>query len=161
MSRNEEVLSQCAQSTAWRCEDSMARRVADVIGVVGTDSEITTAALMQAIFEGGYLPAVWESELIWGERMAWLGTQCDDLCITWDAQLSMNIRDKLCISYDKMDELRFMLSHHRVGSKLCPRPWVINPYDGKRIPFPQSRYARAVASSAGRGSSLQHRLSTG
>ena len=37
---------------------------------------------MQAIFEGGYLPAVWESELIWGERMAWLGTQCDDLRIT-------------------------------------------------------------------------------
>ena len=137
MSRSEKELSHCHQSTAWYCEESMTKRVADAIGVVGTDSEITTTALMQAIFEGGYLTPVWESELMWGERFSWLNDVSDDLRLAWDAQMTMNIRDKLVISYDKMDELRFMLSHHRVGKQLRPRPWVINPWDGKRVPFPQ------------------------
>ena len=57
--------------------------------------------------------------------------------MSWSAQLSMNIRDKLVISYDKMDELRFMFSHHRVGKQLRPRPGVINPHSGHRVNFPQ------------------------
>ena len=36
-----------------------------------------------------------------------------------------------------MDELRFSLSHYRVGKQLRPRPWVINPWTGKRENFPQ------------------------
>ena len=49
----------------------------------------------------------------------------------------MNIRDKLTISYDKMDELRFMFSHHRVGKQLRARTWLINPWDGSRVHFPE------------------------
>ena len=41
------------------------------------------------------------------------------------------------ISYDKVDELRSMMSMHRVGKRLVPRPWVINPWTSKRINFPQ------------------------
>ena len=140
--RAEEELAQCDTSTAWRCQDSMARSVAAAIGTVGEDTEVTTKALMDAIFEGGYLEAVWESELMWGERMAWLGDVSDDLRLFWSAQLSMNIRDKLTISYDKMDEMRFMFSHHRVGKQLVPRPWVINPHSGARVNFPQPIRAR-------------------
>ena len=36
-----------------------------------------------------------------------------------------------------MDELRFALSHHRVGKQLRPRPWFTNPWNGKRLNFPQ------------------------
>ena len=69
--------------------------------------------------------------------MAWLDLVRDDLSMSWSTQVSKNIRDKLVISYDKMDELRFMFSHHRVGKQLRPRPWVINPHSGHRVNFPQ------------------------
>ena len=136
VTRTEEELEDCSMSTAWHCQDSMTRRVAAAIGEVGTESEITTVALMDAIFQGGYLSAVWESELMWSERMPWLQQMRDDLAISWSAQLSMEIRDKLLISYDKMDELRFMLSHHRVGKQLRPRTWAINPWNGERVSYP-------------------------
>ena len=48
----------------------------------------------------------------------------------------MKTRDKLLISYDKMDELRFMLSHHRVGKQLRPRTWAINPWNSERVSYP-------------------------
>ena len=64
VTRTEEELEDCSMSTAWHCQDSMTRRVAAAIGEVGTESEITTVALMDAIFQGGYLSAVWESKLI-------------------------------------------------------------------------------------------------
>ena len=66
----------------------------------------------------------------------WLEDVCDDLSLSWDADFSRRVRDKLVISYDKLDELRFMLSHHRVGKRLVPRTWVINPWTGSRINLP-------------------------
>ena len=57
----------------------------------------------------------------------------------------MRIRDKLTISYDKMDELRYMLSHHRVGKQLRPRTWKINPWTGARLFFPQPIRPRSGA----------------
>ena len=137
VSRSEEELENCSVSTAWHCQESMTRRVAAAIGVVGTDSEITTVALMEAINQGGYLEAVWESELMWGERLPWLKEMRADLAMSWSAKLSMDIRDKLLVSYDKMDELRFMLSHHRVGKQLRPRTWAINPWNGERVSYPE------------------------
>jgi hypothetical protein len=137
LSRKEEELKECSQSQAWQCEKSMSQRVLEVIGQVGTESQKSTSAIMEAIERGGYLDLVWESEIIWRLRMEWMAEKRDDLAIAWDANLSMKIRDKLVISYDKVDELRFMLSHHRVGKQLKPRTWVVNPHDGTRLPFPQ------------------------
>ena len=115
----------------------MVNSVLGAIGVVGTESEMSTIALMAAIKEGGYLDSIWESEDVWALRMAAVKDLRGDLSIAWDAQLAMNIRDKLTISYDKMDELRFMFSHHRVGKQLRARTWLINPWDGSRVHFPE------------------------
>ena len=99
--------------------------------------------MMNALREGGYLDTLWESEVVWELRMDWLRDVCNDLSLAWSSQLSMDIRDKLVISYDKIDELRYMLSHHRVGKQLRPRPWVTNPWDGSRVNFPQPIRPRA------------------
>ena len=135
--RSEEELEECLGSTAYHCMDTMTGRVADAIGVVGTGTEIAIGAIMEAIKGGGYLLAVWESVMVWELRMHWLAEVRDELSTTWSAQLSMDMRDKLVVSYDKMDEIRCMLSHHRVGKELRPRPWVINPHDDSRVYFPQ------------------------
>jgi hypothetical protein len=115
----------------------MASDVAAVIGKVGEDSEISTVALTNALEECGYLKKVFESELMWELRMEWVDDLRDDLSLSWTAQLTSNIRDRLVCSYDKLDELRFMLSHHRVGKQLRPRTWFVNPWNGKGLNFPQ------------------------
>ena len=92
---------------------------------------------MEALEAGGYLEAVFESKRIWDLRMEWLSEKSDDLALRWDVSLTMRIRDKLGISYDKTDELRYMLSHHRVGKQLRPMTWAINPWNGSRISYPQ------------------------
>jgi hypothetical protein len=80
---------------------------------------------------------VWESKEIWEMKMAWLEEKKDELRIIWNPNLTLKVKDKLVISYDKVDELRSMISMHRVGKRLVPRPWVINPWTSKRINFPQ------------------------
>ena len=82
---------------------------------------------------------------MWELRSYWADALRDELSLTWSAQLTLDIRDKLVVSYDKLDELRFMLSHHRVGKQLKPRPWVINPHNGSRVPYPQPIRARCGA----------------
>ena len=69
--------------------------------------------------------------------MEWARQIRDDLSLAWTAQLSSDLRDRLVISYDKMDELRFSLSHHRVGKQLRPRIWFNNPWNGDKLTFPQ------------------------
>jgi hypothetical protein len=50
-----------------------------------------------------------------------------------------------------MDELRFALSHHRVGKMLRPRIapasgfWLTNPWDGAKLMFPQPIRPRSGA----------------
>ena len=137
IARTDDALGEVAQQTASACQRSMVNSVLGAIGVVGTESEMSVIALMAAINEGGYLDSIWESEDVWALRMAAVKDLRGDLSIAWDAQLAMNIRDKLTISYDKMDELRFMFSHHRVGKQLRARTWLINPWDGSRVHFPE------------------------
>ena len=69
--------------------------------------------------------------------MDWLALVVDDLRLCWTPQHTFQMRDKLNLSMDKMDELRYSFSHHRVGKRLVPRPWVINPWSNRRINFPQ------------------------
>ena len=95
------------------------------------------ASIVDAIVQGGYLEAIWESEVVWGLRMRWIGEKRDDLSMAWSAQMSMDIRDKLVVSYDKLAELRFVLSHHRVGKQLRQRHRLKDPCDGKRLSFPR------------------------
>ena len=105
---------------------SMSAAIGSVIGKVGEDSEISLIALMNAIKENGYLEAVFESEEMWDLRMDWAEETRDDLSLAWSAKLTSDIRDKLVVSYDKLDELRFALSHHRVGKTLRPRPCMVH-----------------------------------
>ena len=133
MTRTDDELGDCPQSTASHCKASMTSRLLEVLG----DGEMATVSVVAAIVDGGYLEAVWESEVFWDLRMEWASEKRDDLSLAWNADLSLNIRDKLVVSYDKFDELRFMLSHHRVGKRLVPRTWFVNPWDGRRLSFPQ------------------------
>ena len=77
--------------------------------------------------------------------MEWIEEKRDDLSLAWTAQLTSDIRDKLVVSYDKMDELRYALSHHRVGKQLRPRTWFQNPWTGTRFSFPQPIWPRCGA----------------
>ena len=115
----------------------MAAAVRDVIGVAGEDGAMSTVALTTALANTGHLEAVFESELMWELRMEWVEQLRDDLGLAWSAQLTSDIRDRLVISYDKLDELRFSLSHHRVGKQLRPRTWFVNPWNNQRLNFPQ------------------------
>ena len=135
--RTVDELGELPQSTSAMHKGRMMNRVGEVLGEVGTEREISTEALMEAVVRNGYLNGVWESEEMWALRMNWLEDVCDDLSLSWDADFTRRVRDKLVISYDKLDELRFMLSHHRVGKRLVPRTWVINPWTGSRINYPQ------------------------
>lgn len=99
---------------------------------------------MGALVDAGYLDEIWESEEMWALRFDWLKQMRDDLHLVWDAELTRRLKDKLNISQDALDELRFALSHNRVGKQLRPRPWCIHPFSGKRVNFPQpitSRHA--------------------
>ena len=103
LARTEAELAQCLGSTATMSKKSMKSRIIDVLGECGTASEISSSSvsLMEAIVDAGYGEAVWESEYVWGLRMGWVHDLRDDLSLAWDSNLSMNIRDKLVISYDK------------------------------------------------------------
>ena len=136
-SRTEDELDELQCATASASRISMMDRVADVIGEHGTDTEISLPVLIQVLVRNGYMQGVWESEEMWELRMDWLQESSNDLSLSWDAEHSRRVRDKLVISYDKMDELRHMFSHHRVGKQLVPRPWVINPWTGRRVNYPQ------------------------
>ena len=70
--------------------------------------------------------------------------QIEQLQIVWDAKLSFRLKDALNLSHDKMDQLRFSFSHHRVGSRLVPRPWAINPWTGARLNVPQPIVSRTA-----------------
>lgn len=135
--RTEAELALCTVGAASHARANMKSSVAEAIGSVGSGSEISVVALMTAIADGGYLELVWESELMWEMRMEWAHQIRDDLSLAWTAQLSSDLRDRLVISYDKMDELRFSLSHHRVGKQLRPRIWFNNPWNGDKLTFPQ------------------------
>jgi small-conductance mechanosensitive channel len=80
--------------------NNMASVVANAIGQVGEDDEISTVALMQALQECGYLEKVFESQLMWDLRMEWVDGLSDDLSLAWTAQLSSDLRDRLLVSYD-------------------------------------------------------------
>ena len=49
----------------------MSRRIGDVLGVVGEESEISLQSLVDALVAGGYLPLLWETEEVW--RCTWTG----------------------------------------------------------------------------------------
>jgi hypothetical protein len=52
-SRSTQELTECLASTAYKCEAAMASRVGDAIGKVGTPTEISVDAIMDAIKGGG------------------------------------------------------------------------------------------------------------
>ena len=93
--------------------------------------------VVSVLEEHGYLEPVFESRKLWELRMAWLDEQRELLQVSWDANLTFRLKDQLNLSYDKIDQLRFAFSHHRVGKRLVPRPWVVNPWTGARLNFPQ------------------------
>ena len=145
LSRTDAELAELPQARGASHKKGMMDRIGEVLGKVGTETEISMKALMDVLVRNGYLKAVWESEEIWELRMDWLEDARDDLALSWDADFSRRVRDKLVISYDKLDELRFMLSHHRVGTRLVPRTWVINPWTNDRINYPQPIRPRSGA----------------
>jgi hypothetical protein len=125
--RTDRELEEMRTDLACAARVNMSAAIGSVIGKVGEDSEISLIALMNADKENGYLEAVFESEEMWDLRMDWAEETRDDLSLAWSAKLTSDIRDKLVVSYDKLDELRFALSHHRVGKTLRPRVWFTNP----------------------------------
>ena len=135
LDRTDEDIELC--SRPYRVRSRMAAALSEAIGTVGEDTEISTVVLTNTLKENGYLEKVWESELMWDLKMDWVGELRDDLSLAWDAQLTSDIRDRLVCSYDKLDELRFSLSHHRVGKLLRPRTWFINPWNNRRLNFPE------------------------
>ena len=144
VNRGDEELDDCGPSQASQCESRMTLRVLDVIGEVGVVGCVSSEALMDALVLGGWMETVFESRASWERRMRWMEELGDDLRSIWDAKLTLQLKDKLLVSYDKLDELRTKLSHHRVSNRLVPRVWFINPWTGERVHFPQpiaSRYA--------------------
>ena len=145
VNRGEDELADCNASTAQSCVERMAARIQTDIGECGADGAVSPDALMKALRDGGWIPTVWESEIFWEWRIDWLRDMSDDLRVVWTPEQTMRLRDKLCISMDKLDELRFEFSHYRVGTKLHPRPWVINPWSNARVNFPQPVVPRSGA----------------
>ena len=122
---------------AWKGEQRMVARALDAVGVFGEDGAISEDAMVKALVTGGWLETVWESQAVWELRIEWVDELKDTLRNVWTPNLTLDLKDKLSISYDKLDELRYSLSHHRVGKQLRPRPWVINPWTNARVSFPQ------------------------
>ena len=137
VNRSQEDLDVCLQATAYSCETRMTARMLTATGCAETEGAISGDAFMDGVVEGGWMDTVWESQQMWKKRMEWVEELKDDLRLVWTPTLTCEIRDKLSVSYDKLDELRFKLSHNRVGKQLRPRPWVINPWTGERANFPQ------------------------
>ena len=137
VNRGEDELADCNTSTAQSCTERMAARLVAEIGQCSAEGAVSADALMRALRDGGWMPTVWESEIIWEWRMDWLREKSDDLRVVWTPEQTMRVRDKLSISMDKLDDMRYEFSHYRVGKKLHPRPWVINPWSNARVNFPQ------------------------
>ena len=137
VNRGEDELADCNTSTAQSCTERMAARLVAEIGHCSAEGAVSADALMRALRDGGWMPTVWESEIIWEWRMDWLREKSDDLRVVWTPEQTMRVRDKLSISMDKLDDMRYEFSHYRVGKKLHPRPWVINPWSNARVNFPQ------------------------
>ena len=74
---------------------------------------------------------------MWDLRMKWLEEVKEVPALAWESNLSFRLRDQLNLSCDKMDQLRYCISHHRVGKRLVPRRWVVNPWTGSAADFPQ------------------------
>ena len=144
MNRDDEELQSCTSDLASHCDKRMTLRVMDAIGEAGSAGCVSCDSLMDALVLNGWLPIIWESEACWELRMLWGESLKLVLSDRWDATLTLQLKDKLLISYDKLDEARYKFSHHRVSNQLVPLPWFINPWSGKRVNFPQpitSRFA--------------------
>ena len=144
INRDEDELQHCSSDHASHCESRMTLRVMDAIGEAGSAGCVTIESLMDALVLNGWLPIIWESAPCWELRMRWGEELKLVLSERWDASLTLRLKDKLMISYDKLDDMRFKFSHHRVSKQLVPLPWFINPWTGKRLNFPQpivSRYS--------------------
>ena len=127
LNRGADKLEECSDSAAYSCQLRMAARVLAEIGECGEEGAVSPDSLVKALREGGWLPTLWESEVMWEWRMDWLEEVAEELQLVWTPDHTWKLRDKLCISMDKLDEMRYSFSHNRVGKQLVPRPWVINP----------------------------------
>ena len=137
INRSADELEECSASAAYSCAERMTERMLSVVGVCGEQGAVSDDALMDGLVGGGWMETVWESKQCWELRMTWVDELKELLQLVWTPDLTRQVRDNLSVSYDKLDELRFSLSHNRVGKQLRPRPWVINPWTGKRENFPQ------------------------
>ena len=135
--RTDEELAELTTRTACKAEKRVTERLLDVIGEVSEDTETSLQGIIDALKLGGYLPHLWNSEEMWEYREAWSSELRGELQFVWDAELTRRLRDKIRLSEDDVDELRFSFSHNRVGKQLRPRPWVINPYTNSRVNFPE------------------------
>ena len=137
VNRSHGELDDVNSEAARKCREVMQARVASCIGLHGEEGSIDAASLVSSLRSCGYLEAVWESKQVWELRMAWADELTEMLSMTWGPELTFRFKDQLNLSYDKMDQLRFGLSHHRVAKRLVPRPWFINPWTGAKRNFPQ------------------------
>ena len=108
------------------CRRAMGERISSCIGTHGEEGAVSTKSLVAALKATGFLNEVWESAEVWELRMEWLEGEKDDLALVWDANLTFRFKDQLNLSYDKVDQLRYCFSHHRVGKRLVPRTWARN-----------------------------------
>ena len=65
----------------------MTQRMLEVL----SDGKMATTAVVAALRLGGYLQAVWESEVFWELRVEWVTLLKEDLSLAWSAEQSMNI----------------------------------------------------------------------
>ena len=144
--RTDEELKQLASTgLGAHCKRAMTERVL-ATGTLGTHGESDAAsvtAIADALTEGGFLRVLFESKAFWCLRMEWLEEVSELLALSWDAQLTFRLKYQLNLSEDKVDQLRYALSHHRVGKRLVPRPWVVNPWSGTKLNYPQPIKARS------------------
>ena len=125
MGRTDSELESLPLHTALQWRTDAHQRISEAIGVVDSPSEMPLSTIMQSLKEGGYLPRLWESQEMWEFRMQWAGELSEMLRMVWDAKLTLRLKDKLSVSQDKLDELRYALSHYR-GVTL-PRLSVFHP----------------------------------
>jgi hypothetical protein len=137
VSRSADELVEIKQRTASNCHRAMVDRLRSSIGTYGEEGSSAVDSVMTGLKESKFLAAVWESSAMWKLRMEWVEELKEMLSISWDANLTFRFKDQLNLSYDKVDQLRFGFSHHRVGKRLVPRPWVVNPWTGAKHNFPQ------------------------
>ena len=142
LQRSDAELKCLSTDQAAHAKQAMANRLSAVMGVHGEAGAVSLSAVMRALSECGFLEWVWESKELWEYRMTWVEEQTDILAFSWDPQLTFRLKTQLNLSEDKVDQLRYALSHHRVGKRLVPRTWFINPWTGAKMNFPQPIKAR-------------------